>query len=597
MWTGLRRYLASGWAFLVPYTVLYGIYGFCGWPMQRSASGFSALEAFWVLHGVHGMMIVVALGRYRRLGTRSIIRRACLAWFCVGLLFWLPGAFLEFPADPWAHFSRINEWHERMTVADHSAGLKSAYFFGYSALGLVASGRAELVCLDFFHAVCCSMLAWQYYRLGRATGLGQRAAFVFTLLTTITLGNNIFSFYRYYGISSSVFAHIAFVACTRLFVLKARAWACGSTKGMGIKMGVTVLAAAVVMALNHPQALGFAGLSGAAVAGWAVTTRYGKTGVWGMSIMTFLACVGAWAWIGRGDVGGDWLTFWGGFGLFSPGTTASQRALDILGLVGVVHLVGGGILLRQNHIAGWLAVVPALALSLPCVALPLAKALAPTGNLLMFHRLLLATPVPLALVWLGVKLGAASERKSFFCVRHLPRPLRENALFISILLALALFTTAPAGRPTFNRFFNSFDRSNIGTGWQQVDTQTERIARILPPGQQLIGPPNVLFISDALGLTHLLHTTRNYSGPRRPEMIASDLARVNDFAPRLRLVLPRPTDLTQPTSLAGFLSGHWPPQAIALECVGYQELHIRAKAQGGKAERLGNLEIIRFDQR
>jgi hypothetical protein len=139
-------------------------------------------------------------------------------WFLLGLLFWIPGVYLEWPADPWEHYRRINEWSWIHAVGEHSNWTKSSYFLAYSLVGHIAPPTRQLFWLDFYYTGCCLLLCWQFYRLARALGLGERASMLFVILQSVLFGNNIFGFYRYYGISSSIFAQIGAVALIRIAV-------------------------------------------------------------------------------------------------------------------------------------------------------------------------------------------------------------------------------------------------------------------------------------------------------------------------------------------------------------------------------------------
>jgi len=136
----------------------------------------------------------------------------------LGLLFWIPGVYLEWPADPWEHYARINEWSWLHTVGEHTAWAKSSYFLAYSLLGWIHPPTRQLFWLDFYYTGACLLLCWQYYRLARAVGLGERASFIFVLVQALTFGNNIFGFYRYYGISSSLFAQLGAIALIRVAI-------------------------------------------------------------------------------------------------------------------------------------------------------------------------------------------------------------------------------------------------------------------------------------------------------------------------------------------------------------------------------------------
>lgn len=172
-----------------------------------------------------------------------------ISWLLLALLFYIPGVYLEFPADPWQHYGRINEWSWLHTVGEHSAWTKSSYFLAYSLVGRIAPPTRQLFWLDFYHTGVCLLLCWQYYRLARAIGLGERASMFFVILQTVLFGNNIFGFYRYYGISSSIFAQLGAVALVRIAIEYA--------KGMGCKdTGVRNQESGVGREAQEPSALG-----------------------------------------------------------------------------------------------------------------------------------------------------------------------------------------------------------------------------------------------------------------------------------------------------------------------------------------------------
>jgi hypothetical protein len=269
----LRRYFRSGWAFLIPYLAAYLLYYWLKWPVNPVVSEggvkvaslpsvASAMEGesgawvpcllhvYWTLHAINVILAAVALvswwrDRCQETGVRSqelgdgcqipdlgdlnpapssrlkalsSAASAAVPWLLLGLLFWIPGVYLEWPADPWEHVRRINEWSPLQTVGEHTAWAKSSYFLAYSLLGRIAPPTRQLFWLDFYYTGACLLLCWQYYRLARAVGLGERASFIFVLVQALTFGNNIFGFYRYYGISSSIFAQLGAVALVRVAI-------------------------------------------------------------------------------------------------------------------------------------------------------------------------------------------------------------------------------------------------------------------------------------------------------------------------------------------------------------------------------------------
>jgi hypothetical protein len=268
MTLALRRYFYSGWAFLIPYLAAYLLYYRFNWPVNPADAGVKVrmagesgtwvpclLHVYFGLHAINLVLVGIALVQFARSkiqcpssesqGTKSEYPRELakgarglgflrfpsftisrfsgsfstfLPWLLLALLFWIPGVYLEYPSDPWEHYRRINEWSAVQTISEHSEWTKSSYFLPYSLLGQIAPPTRQLFWLDFYYTGCCLLLCWQYYRFARAVGLGERASMLFVILQSVLFGNNIFGFYRYYGISSSIFAQLGAVALTRVAI-------------------------------------------------------------------------------------------------------------------------------------------------------------------------------------------------------------------------------------------------------------------------------------------------------------------------------------------------------------------------------------------
>lgn len=239
----LRAYFYSGWTFLIPYVAVYLVYYWTKWPAIPPEAGQPTpastapclLYVYWGLHVVHVALAVFTLrnwwhspervhagsfvaGKLRALRAGSnnrCVLRAIIPWFFLGLLFYIPGVYFEWPADPWEHLSRINDWRVEGTVGAHYAWFKSSYFMEYSLLGWATSLR-QLFWIDIYNTAASLLLGWQYYRLARTCQLNARVSTIFVLFQAICSGNSVFSFYRYYGISSSIYAQLGAVAITRV---------------------------------------------------------------------------------------------------------------------------------------------------------------------------------------------------------------------------------------------------------------------------------------------------------------------------------------------------------------------------------------------
>ncbi|MES1168325.1 MAG: hypothetical protein ABUL61_04050, partial [Oleiharenicola lentus] len=422
-----------------------------------------------------------------------------MPWFLLALLFYIPGVYMEFPADPWQHYARTNEWVWLQTVTEHSFWTKSSYFLAYSLIGHISPPVVQLKWFDVYYTGCCLLLCWQYYKLARTIGLGPRTSFTFVLLQALIFGNFIFGFYRYYGMSSTLFSQLGAVAMIRIAIetaqnpqLSLRSFfrplspapcpPSSSPDALRRDEPAIVVAAAgrlppsafhlppfasslslsaalltLLIAFNHGQGLGIAALGLAAVGIWRLAKWRAPALAWLGGIVVLLN-LAVFLWYPRDPLLHDlyrpagWLTPWYGFNLFwpTPDPMGSYgRSMAIIGWFGLLNLCAGLLLLRRNHIVAWLTLLPPLALSLPLVAIPLSTLILrhnPTDGLITFSRPLLGIPAALALVTLctrwwpalsAARAGRAETRfHAFFSPSSFFRSNRPFALFSFSLFAL-----------------------------------------------------------------------------------------------------------------------------------------------------------------
>ena len=93
-----------------------------------------------------------------------------MPWLCLGLLFYIPGVYLEFPADPWHHFTKINEWSWVQTVTAHSTWKKSSYFLAYSFIGKITPPALQMNDLALVPLSTSTPIYVDSYKKNRQTG-------------------------------------------------------------------------------------------------------------------------------------------------------------------------------------------------------------------------------------------------------------------------------------------------------------------------------------------------------------------------------------------------------------------------------------------
>jgi hypothetical protein len=601
----LRRYFYSGWAFFMPYLFFYLLYYWRKWPVNPGSGSHipTLLHVYWVLHAIHAVLGLLALRSWWRDSTLNAqpstfcllasdlwpLASRLLPWLLLALIFYIPGAYLEFPSDPWMHLGRIIEWTNLTNIGSHSAWSKSSYFFAYSLLGKISAHRL-LFWLDIYYTGACLLLCWQYFRLAEAIGLGKRAAFIFVLLQALLFGNDVFGFYRYYAISSSIFAQLGAMAMVRLGLLVAQASASDSRSWAPTigRWTLASMALTLFIAFNHGQALGITIFGLAAVVVWRLI-RWKRSTIWWLVAATLgLSAVAILRWphdaaLDRSFGFHGVLTTWYGFNLFSLSSFAGDRMMQILGGLGIINLAAGVVLLCRNHVVGWLTVMPLLALSLPFVAIPLSKIIvmhSELANIGAFQRMLFAIPAGLALVCLGEKIVRAATKVGstrIFTLQLAP-----------LLVAISLFalTTMPADRPFYNHFWNALEKPpddlSMGTVWKDYCDHLKLLKYYRADAR--------FASTSGLGLVLVTQTqVPAVCVGRNGTIPVNDLERIRNVLKEpghFVVIAPNPTICYTAYSLAAICSGHWLPQESCLAFAGANELAIMSS--------LSNLQLVNF---
>lgn len=606
----ITAYFRSGWIFFLPYLSCYLLYAWQGWPAVPVFAGETPasaretwvpplLHVYWALHTCHLLVgfgvLVNQWRRYarqpRRIGAKAW---AAAPWVLLGMLFLLPGVFIEYPADAWEHLRRINAWGIVHEIRDHSHWAKSGYFLAYSLIGEPTSHSGQLLLGRLYYAALGLLLCRQYFGLARALGLTSRPAFLFAILQAILLGNDVFSFYRYYGLSTTVLAQIAAVAAIRYAVEHVETSRFhGSTitdpsaaRRVLYAIGPAAVGLLALMAFNHLQAIAIAALGVTGVFAHVTSRKYPSLfmGFMGVVVVASIATVLWWpSSLGLIQAGkGGWLAPWGGFNLFALGSPAAERAWTILGVFGALNLIVGFALVLRNHTAGWLTIVPILGLCVPLSAIPFADIITRNdpANIVAFHRLLLGIPPGLALIVAG--------EQALRQFRTQIRPFGRLKHLAGSVIALALLTVTPSQGPWLNRFWNLVARSPSDLEMRPVaiDLRANLPSRMTGDGLY-VGSSRVCFVLEAMRPIPTVFDPYFYRGyvnggllpgtesPFHERVLANREARRGSM-----VIVPRTRVLFTPYSQAGYLSRHWLPQEVALAFAGGAELASKAEAAG-----------------
>jgi hypothetical protein len=620
----LQNYFRSGWAFLIPYLAAYLLYAWLKWPVnpvdgEQWTVIPCLLHVYWGLHATHLVLGVIALRSWcksSRQGNGSLpapglpspaseVFYRLLPWIFLGLIFWIPGAYLEWPSDPWEHFARISRWKEIeiMPYGDVGSYYKpSFYYFAYSILGHLPV-YWQLSALDVFEATVALLVSWQFYRLARTCGLTVRISMLATLVQALIIGNDIFGFYRYYGLSSTAFSLLGSLAFVRIgiTVSQRRFFPLPDNddpdsivrEPSAVRSFIIPLLFALILStLNHIQGLAIAGLGCLAVVIRHGIKCHARVMLWVIFLLIAASIALVLYWPVQPPVNTvyrtqTWLNVWFGFDIFSPTSNAGRRVIIILGIIGLLNVGAGIILACRNHIVGWLTITPLLVLELPLFSLPLANYLAKISPevILVFHRLIFAIPPGLALVTLCATLSKQPVANWFSprsivqkggSVHWLRFPAFSASLPICTMIAgCLLLVCMPASYPYCNRAWNIFSVTPDDLKMKSLLTDFYQNPK---REMSLRNPPIFVVANSGVSVTlqsfspigSLFNSQERLLHGPPPRSPSSDLVRIEKSleTPLLHGQLiyywPKPTFTFTPQSHAGFLSQHWNPAEVAL---------------------------------
>ena len=191
---------ADGWFFFVPYLFFYLVFKYLQFKI------YDLEIVFLILHIFNTLVFIYYLYKFYSKNHLSKL----LFWLGIILLFQIPGAYLEFPSDAWEHFRRIFEWQTCTLVDDHSTNYKFTYFWGWTLMSEVQPIYRRIA-LDIYSTFWQFLLAYQFYLFALRIGFSESWAKIQVLGTICLFGTNVFSFYRYYALSSTPLAYIAYL--------------------------------------------------------------------------------------------------------------------------------------------------------------------------------------------------------------------------------------------------------------------------------------------------------------------------------------------------------------------------------------------------
>jgi hypothetical protein len=450
------------------FAIYLGVY-LIGWALRLPKE--TVFAAFWALH----LLFLFILGRLALRNLPNATRGALVFWGLLALAFLIPGAYLEYPSDPWAHFARMAAWSSESDLASPLEELKFSYFWGWTFLHTVPI-RSKFFALDVYSAFWQMALAVQFYRFVRR--LGQEVPFArFQVIAFFCLvGTNLFSF-RYYALSSTMLAYIAYLEALILLI--------GALKDTGVSRPRAAMLIACVLCpmmwLNHRQELLLFLIGGSAISAFFLFTRLSVP-------MRRRVMLAAGSLIALGFIAGPILrqalpgiyermgveiTWLGSFRLWGR----ESVYLETYGRHGIVALLLAAVFFRRSPLLGLFCLSPTFVLLFPPTVVLLSRVL---PDQYVTYRLLLAAP--LSIPW-GL---AAAWVVSRLATGRVPRPIRLAQAWAVVGVVLILISVVPKypwrGRLLFQLYPTPQDDGLVDlietAEWLRDHTHIERNTKI-----------------------------------------------------------------------------------------------------------------------
>jgi hypothetical protein len=428
---------SDGWLVFAPYLAVFAL----AWALRWSNGTLRVL--FVAIH----LLLFCAFVDHLRL-SRATSGREPAPWRRAGV--WavlalaaalaLPGAYLEFPADPWEHVRRTNVPRAEGLVGADGVASRLAYLWAWSFVSWVPPIH-QRAAFDLLSAFWQLLLAFQLYRFARRLGFSSAWSRLQVLGVVALFGNNVFSFFRYYALSATPLAYIAYLAGA-IAVLDGIERPAARRRATG----VLLLAGGLILA-NHVQEMLFLVLFAVVALGVRWVTGAGprlRRAV--LATLAVVAVLGLGA--GRLAIGTPgrmgigplqdawpWFSRVASFRLWDPGL----NYFHALGLPGVLAVILALLRFRAHPLLASLTLAPPALLLFPPFAVPFASLTHP-GNT---YRLLYAIPGSLILV--------ASLRAALVALARRGRIRRGRTAALAAATFVVLAVGAWSGPPVFGK--------------------------------------------------------------------------------------------------------------------------------------------------
>jgi hypothetical protein len=229
-----EQYLCRIWPSFLSYLVVYEL------GIRLAIPAPALVRVFQVLHFSHLALLGAWVWQQNRLS--PIPKQSLLFWLAVTLVLVLPGAYLEFPADPFEHFRRIFTWISYEKLTDNDVYERFPYFLGWSFLADLPIGWRRIGA-GLYGALWQLLVLAAFFRLLKSFSLGRATCFIGTFSYLAFFGSGMFGL-RYYALSPLAPALVALYGALELLLTQ---WRFGWRRCLAL-----LIPPAVVMQKAHP---------------------------------------------------------------------------------------------------------------------------------------------------------------------------------------------------------------------------------------------------------------------------------------------------------------------------------------------------------
>ncbi|NEQ70464.1 MAG: hypothetical protein F6K21_34225 [Symploca sp. SIO2D2] len=414
---------------------------------------------FIVIHIINLILFFIYL--YNNKNRQQIKVAEILFWVFLAILFLQPGAYLEFPSDPWEHFRRIFSWSTYSFIEDHPIDYKFTYFWGWTLMSQVQP-LYRRIALDLYSAFWQLLLAYQFYLLALRLGFDKSWAKVQVVATIFLFGTNLFSFYRYYALSSTPLAYIAYLR-SLIILINARN---GDKKQLAY-----LLPLVLIMYYNHIQELLLLLISGFALVLDYLTDRKQQIKIVytiALIAMPIAMILGAYIVSNpqllpesvSGKLGLPYVSSWGTFRIWD----FKLAYFETIGVYGLIGLLLAVVFLPKNKTLAILTLTPYLLMLFPPFVLGFIIASGKMNNY-GTYRSLYAFSLSFMLV-LGLREVFSS------LITKLKLYLPQINLILSVFI-LTLIISIPPAYPYRGRFWFQIYQPPAELSFKVIDTTAQ----------------------------------------------------------------------------------------------------------------------------